>query len=351
MGWDVAISMREYFKLMGLACTAKLRKKLDRAFYPAENRTPEHYAMFRKEENGDCPLRLSSGWCGLQKECGERALPYVCRYYPRAIRAGYAYECSCSASCEAVAEALIAKKDKIAFFYKELVFDLPEDIPLLHQESERAFYSALRERCFSLLQDRSLRLPDRLLALGRMLRYVRLNKLTEAAQLDGMPDFRENTDADSDASSSSQGFLYFGKAAEWIEENSRSLEEHGRTAEKTYTEAGYPAAKKIFEEKYPEWESTFENLLVNHVFYERFPFSDKTGNFRDAVFALFGTYAFLRYMAIGCTCRNEKSDALADVMAAAFRVCDHSSFDKNIVTLLNKEGFDSLEKFRLILEI
>lgn len=350
-GWGVLISMREYFRLMGLACTSKLRKLLDKSFYPAEDRTPARYAVFRKKEDGDCPLHLPSGWCGLQKECGEGALPSVCRYYPRAVRAGYAYECSCSASCEAVAEALIDKKDKISFFHKEFRFDFPEDVPLIRDEGERAFYTALRERCFSLLQDRSMRLPDRLTALGMMLRVVRLNKLTEASELAKVPDDRESYVSAPDIAASEEGSSRFSKAAAWFEENSDTLHDYGADVEKTYAEAGYRAAKEVFEKRYPYWQTAFENLLVNHAFYERFPFSDKSGSFREAVFALYGAYAFLRYMAIGYTYAHQEEYALADIAAAVFRVCGHSSFDRNIVTLLRMDDMDSVEKMKVILEI
>jgi len=347
----VSISMREYFRLMGLACGGKLRRSLDRAFDPSEDRTPERYALFRKKEDGDCPLRMASGWCGLQKECGEGALPSVCRLYPRAIRGGYAYECSCSASCEGVAEALIAKKEKLSFVSVPLRFEMSEDIPLNRDEEGRAFYGALRSRCFLLLQDRSMRLSDRLTALGIMLREVRLRKIICVAALEDVPDERAVFVTVWDASEAQKGFLLMRKVAAWFEENSESLGDYREAAERTYLEKDYQEANKRFEERYPDWEIAFENMMVNHVFYERFPFSDKSGSFREAFFALCGAYAFLRYMAIGYTFENSSPDALADIAAAVFRVAEHSEFDVNVVTMLKMEGLDTVEKMKTILEV
>jgi lysine-N-methylase len=81
-GWDVSISMIEYFKLSGMNCSKKLRKRLDNAFYIAKNPTNDRYAIVSKTIEDDCPLHMSNGYCMLQYECGERILPAICHYYP-----------------------------------------------------------------------------------------------------------------------------------------------------------------------------------------------------------------------------------------------------------------------------
>lgn len=81
-GWDVTISMKEYFRLQSMDCSKKLRGKLDRTFYIISQPTEDRYAMIEKNFDHDCPLHMANGYCMLQCESGENALPAICRYYP-----------------------------------------------------------------------------------------------------------------------------------------------------------------------------------------------------------------------------------------------------------------------------
>ena len=81
-GWDVSISMKEYFKTQSLNCSKNLRKILDKTFYISSNANPDRYAIISKNENNDCPLHMDNGYCMLHYECGEQALPSVCHYFP-----------------------------------------------------------------------------------------------------------------------------------------------------------------------------------------------------------------------------------------------------------------------------
>ncbi len=82
IGWDVTISMNEYFKLQSMNCSKKLRKVIDHAFLVAKNPSKERYAMVAKNYEMDCPLHMSNGYCQLHSECGEKILPLICQYYP-----------------------------------------------------------------------------------------------------------------------------------------------------------------------------------------------------------------------------------------------------------------------------
>ena len=81
-GWDVSISMKEYFNIQAMNCSKKLRKCLDKTFYVTKNPTQVRYAIVAKTIDNDCPLHMENGYCMLQYECGETVLPAICHYYP-----------------------------------------------------------------------------------------------------------------------------------------------------------------------------------------------------------------------------------------------------------------------------
>lgn len=64
-GWEITVSMTEYFRLIGLGCSHSLRRRLDGSLYILDHPTPERYAAFIKTFDGDCPMHDSDGYCTL----------------------------------------------------------------------------------------------------------------------------------------------------------------------------------------------------------------------------------------------------------------------------------------------
>ena len=94
----------------------------------------------------------------------------------------------------------------------------------------------------------------------------------------------------------------------------------------------------------------FEQVIVNHVFFERFPFSDRHENMWDEYLSLCAGYGLLRFLAVSWM--SDKSDEadLVDVCAATFRLIDHSSFDWNAAVLLERMHLvDEEDMARLLL--
>ncbi|NLO64650.1 MAG: hypothetical protein GX095_05370 [Clostridiales bacterium] len=334
-GWGVSLSMSEYFRLLGLNCSKKLRKKLDVSFYIAENPHPQRYAVFKKTGEGDCPLRQKDGLCGLHKECGEEVLPGICRYYPRAPRGGYAFECSCSGSCEKVIELLMARKDKIGLKEVTLTFDLSTVPPLISDENTREIYKKTRIDCLSIIQDRDYPLPVRIRRIGEYLKSLGGGPAPDESGRDFAKEFE----------TAKAAFMR-------IEESSVSLGGYAAVVEDVFADINaYPEVKARFEALFPDWEIMLENLMVNHIFYEKFPFSDCYSNFSEAFYSLCGAYTFLRYMGMGYTYRYPSTDALADVWASALRVIEHSGFDRNIAYLFKRGGVNSFASLAALLNI
>ena len=125
-GWDIAVDRNDYFRLIGLNCSEDLHRKLECAFRTPEYPTPERFRLISPNWLGRCPLQREDGLCALQCECGEAALPEICRVYPRSFkREGSNLQACCSNSCEAVVERLM-EEERLSFRLVEM--DAPVEI-------------------------------------------------------------------------------------------------------------------------------------------------------------------------------------------------------------------------------
>ena len=109
--------------------------------------------------------------------------------------------------------------------------------------------------------------------------------------------------------------------------------------------AGYMDALFQFRNTAPDWEAWFENLLVNHMFFAQFPFQDRPVSLTEETTALFSVYALLRFITIGAG--NGTAERLVNIIAALFRLVDHTQFDRLAVPLLH----DSRDANRLLLSV
>jgi len=98
-----------------------------------------------------------------------------------------------------------------------------------------------------------------------------------------------------------------------------------------------------FDRQFPEWPRFFEQIMVNHMFFDRFPFSDRHESLWEDYISLCAGYAFVRFMAVVGMAEKEGLEALIDILSAVFRVIEHSSFDLNAAALLEAKGVSSLE--------
>ncbi len=349
-GWDVSISLDEYFRLIGLDCSAPLRKKLDCAFYVLDQPDPSKYARIKKNYLGDCPLHGADGYCALQKEEGEEAIPAICRYYPRGPRLNPMNECSCACSCEATLELMFQDARPLAFHEEPLAFDIPG---LEGPKSEIPYYRDIRVLSISVLQDRSFSLPERLTRLGRMMKLLSaasgngahamrlaLKKCRLMARL--APVNKNPNDANLEA---------LGELLHKLGGASRSVASYVETAHSALglgTEEAlsrYQEASAHFDRVLPDWPIYFEHMLVNHIFFEQFPFADERESLYEEYVSLCAVFAFIRTLAVGYMANKSDMRAFVDVCAAAFRLIDHSTFEYKALGLLksmNACGEESL---------
>lgn len=342
-GWGISISMNEYFRLLGLDCPPELRRRLDLALHTLPDSTPERYAQLTPDWRGRCHLQREDGFCALQCECGEQVLPQVCRQYPRSMHNTFAAQRACSNSCEATLELLFSREKPITLQTVQAPAPpreaelTPEQI--LHQRN-------IRDGCLSALQDRTYPLPVRLMRLGAGLRG--------AAPLEGSGDeeaqrqaalraLAEFSPADIPPADPARAFAMQQKLVRVLALDQPSVQAEAEAALALFGDdpqapERYRQAAASFAEHYPQWELWFEQMLVNHVIFEGFPYSNRKQRPAAEYTALCAAYALVRFLAVGCTVQRHDVTQLVDVCAAAFRFIAHTAFSWNAPIVLGADA-------------
>lgn len=356
-GWPVTFSLNDYYLLMGRDCGEELRQMLDRGVKISLSPTPEAYAEILPRYDGSCPMRLRDGRCAIQGELGEEALTQVCRFYPRGIRTTPDYEYSFANSCEGVIELLISDDEPVRFEKRRITTDLPPTaersfaFPTMGKETE------IRLWLINFVGDRSKPLYKRLMTLGLALKDLEaalaVNDASTLKRLIDTKDYKtENVATTEDVFK--YGLDTMQSMLKLLDERSDSLREYGEEALNYFSKDNsayerYLNAKEHFEEAFPKWEIWFEKILINHMFFEQFPFQDRRDGPWEELVAICAVYALLRFLSLGRMAHRESVDDFVDMVSATFRLINHTDFDYYCSRLLKKLGCTVPEKvFALI---
>ncbi|MBQ2952911.1 MAG: flagellin lysine-N-methylase [Clostridia bacterium] len=358
-GWPISVTMQDYFRLLSVPCSADLRRRLDGAMHLCNHATPERYALISPRWDGKCPLHQPDGRCQLHAELGEEVLSAVCRLYPRGVRTGEDREASCANSCEAVVEMLLDRQAPLQFIRQPVQHCLPDAPPPSHFFHTAGRGQEIRLWLIRQLQRREYPLPQRMLLLGEALMAAD-HALTahDDARLDALLTGREALHVPEAIVAGHDQLIAGLDAAEQmlaiIDRQSRSVHDYGEAAlayfgqgEAAFTR--YTAAAEQFVRLVPEWETWFEHLLINHMFFAQFPFQDRPVPLKDEYLALCAVYVLLRFLCLGWTAEHPSREAAVDVCAAAFRLVDHTDFDRFAAPILRQLGCDDRAHLRQLL--
>ncbi len=335
--WPISISMKDYFHLVGIKCSPVLRSSIDKALHIIPYPSESVYAEISPGYDRMCPLRIEDGRCGLQAELGEDALAQVCRLYPRGVRIGESNECSCANSCEAVAELFLNHREPLRFINFPLELDLPD-----FHKPDNTFPTAghgqeIRLHYIRIMQNRSLCIPDRLMtlytAIQNMEKAVNNNDIQRIIELLSQePDLFKSTYDKPTQEQLDKGLGIAHSLLKKVDERSRSVRTFGEETLKWFDRGKnsidrYQIAISNFEKVLPEWETVFEHLIVNHMFFEQFPYQDRPVPVEDEFLAICAVYTLLRFLSVGWIMLHPFQRDFVDVCSALFRLIQHTSFD------------------------
>ena len=332
-GWPVTFSMKDYFRLLSLDASPETKGRLDRALHLTDWPTEEEYAMLLPRYDGCCPMRREDGLCAIQLEAGEAALPSVCRLYPRGLRPN---EASCANSCEAVIE-LLCRKTPLTFIRREAGETVKETTRVHHFETGGR-ETEIRMWFIGFVQDRRFALPQRLYRLGHAVRTMeRALDARDGERIQALLSGQTPVEAPALAADLEAALRIIRVLLERLDALSDSIRDYGALALARFEREGATdrdRARARLTAICPHWEAWFENMIVNHMFFARFPFQDRPVSLRDEVAALYAVYALLRFLMIGAG--DGTMEGLVDIAAALFRLVDHTAFDRYAVPILNE---------------
>ncbi len=290
-GWKITLTQKEYFQLLDVDCSSSLKEKILAYVGILPHPNEMEYARINFNYQGECPLRLENGYCGLQVECGEERIPSVCRYYPRAPHLYPRKECSISNSCEWVIEYLL--EHKITFEERELFFAFEEK----EEESKHFEEEEKRKKFLSILQKEN--------SLDDCLKEIIFSLKEDVSMID-----KE-------------------KHASFLVELKKTF---SHSASLMFLLENCTDMKTSVSKEEEEW---MKKVLINHLFYLRFPY---LRNIQNPGICLFYAVLFWKWI-LSCNQKTGTKEEFIDLSASFFRVGEHSNLYEAIDFLVKKNQF------------
>ena len=198
VGWNITFNKKDYLSLKRQTGTDDLNERICTGLcrVRGKNLGENTYGMFTMD-GGVCALLRDDGLCQLQMEKGPKALPHVCRTFPRKEEgspSGY-MERSLTPACEGVLELLWNLPDGVEFRSDPL-----KQACKLHLKTANTLTAAfqnIRSLCIDYLQDRRFTLAERILLMGIALKELADGKTDLPAWLAWAQMLPENMKPDS----------------------------------------------------------------------------------------------------------------------------------------------------------
>lgn len=288
VGWNVTISLQEYFRFMNFKCNKKFKEKIDNGIFILTNPNNDRYAMIKKNYYGDCVFHGEDGLCEIQKNFGEKAIASVCREYPRSelLNRGK----SISNSCERVLEILFEDNDFVKYNTLE-----NDDNPVYPKVIE-------------ILQKRKLSFEERFILIGKMEnKEINVGKYLRDVNL--------------------MLKIFLDYTSYYLKKNAFIDEVYEKVA--NIDSNSYLNKENILYKDFPNFDIILEKMIVNHVHFKSYPENVISKLYNDSYLSLIGVYVVLKII---CSCLyNENSynnkEGLIDALSHTFRIIEHSGFD------------------------
>lgn len=363
-GWEIAFNKKDYLRIKRSAKSKELKELLaDGMHRIREESVYGYYACFEVGPEGTCAFQTEEGLCRLQLECGEEALPEVCRIYPRRIRyTPAAREFSLAPSCEGVLALLWDLPQGLDFWEEPLP---KKDWKTAEMESQWAWFADIRSFCIDVLQERSLSFFRRMQLLGLLLQRLKEMDWTAEETKDVWLAWAGRQPQDASLASALNGlprnrleFLtgnirvlleLYGDTAAGAKELYHSLisalsadEDWGKGDFQTFSidTVRYQRLEEQLEELLGHSDYFFENLMVETAFYLGFPSLETPERLWGSYVSLSGLYSFYRFAAVlGCY-QEASRERLFQVIGTVSRGLLHNTprWEKMRSFLLEQDG-------------
>ena len=348
IGWRITFNKKDYLRLRRLDAPSELKARLE-AGVRRERKADcsgAQYGKFDLDSNkGRCPFLDPDGLCSIQRSCGHEALPYVCTSYPRKFNyTAAAKEYTLSLSCEGVLQQLWDLPDGIEFVEELLPRAEWKVMNITPGGTLSASFTPVRALCIDILQNRSMRLSQRMIHLGIVLQRLQnedwdyfdaeLWAARQQALLVSAPvDAEIPVNLDMFLLQNIKVLEQIGSKNTWVSEIFDSLEvTHGTTivpkegGEREFQEiqniscskSAYEDALSQFQTAFADREYFFENLMVAAALFLAFPNLSSKEKLWKSYVSLCSLYSLYRFVSVlGCKQEATKERLFHSIVMAS----------------------------------
>ncbi len=343
-GWRIEFDKKDYLALRRKDTSKEFTQRLDMAVRRLRgNEIHDYmYAKFQLNTEKYCPLQDPDGLCSLQKNCGEDALPSVCKIFPRTDRyTQVAHEYSLSLGCEGVLKLLWDLPDGIEFIEESL--EKKDRRVYLYSDGTdnlEMWFPPIRSLCIDILQNRKLPLKNRMLLLGMALQNL--------IQLDWhSPDMESwfnrfvpmSQNAETDFSSLTgdhklyliqnisvaQKLAIEGKWARRLLDNiglTVSFEQQQMLFD--FKANRFDLLRKRLEDTFGELDYFYENIMVALIWHLAFPSLDNKEDLWKSYVNLCNLYSFYRFIVAAYCGENATREDIFHILVMVSRTMLHN---------------------------
>ena len=377
--WGILVTKEEFRKLRNMVKSEELQEVFRSCFIPTDKKETvkfnqcANYYITNQGGTGECPFLNEARLCKLYTECRPENMPRTCRVFPRFGNTFLGVQmATLSTGCEEVVRLLLAEKDGIRMTDspREIVADLPFASGkqfIVNNRPIADYYGDLLVLIMGILQNRDYTFPERMLCLGIACQYI--DKLEKRDELEKIP----ATVDDFLLQMEEEGSLHLHEQIKNMKKNrtlriltvskivfqaKNSLSDWGdkmveglqmtkqQTGEKKYfltcDEAILEEKEKAFLAFLQDKEHLFENLILNCVLVEGFPFGHQLGIWENyCLFALIYDCFYVLLMSI--VKQNTTEEELIDAIVVLSRAILHSNKQKeHMEKFLHEQEWETL---------
>ena len=361
--WRITFNKKDYLRLRRLEAPPELKARLEagvrRERKADYNGAP--YGKFDLDANkGRCPFLDPDGLCSIQRSCGHEALPYVCTSYPRKFNyTAAAKEYTLSPSCEGVLQQLWDLPGGIEFVEEPLPKTEWRTMNIAPGDTLSASFAPVRTLCIDILQNRSMRLSQRMIHLDIALQRLKnedWNDFDAELWMVHQQGLLVSAPVGAEIPVNTDMFLLqnikvldqIGSKNTWVSEIYDTLEvTHGTTlvpkdgGEREFqvtqntrcSKNAYEDALSQFQTAFADQEYFFENLMVAAALFLAFPNLNSKEELWKSYVSLCSLYSLYRFVSVlGC-----KQEATKERLFHSIVMASRS-------TLHNKNRFDGFQE-------
>lgn len=359
--WNITFNKKDYLTVKNAKKSKELQEICTHALRRIKKSdNPNIYAEMRSTEEGSCHFLSKDGFCSLQRECGYKVLPDVCRKFPRQY---FVYLSSAeqylSSGCEEVVRLLMNLPEGIELtngtsigvnnsFHAMLAIKTPEAANIVPFK----YYWDIKTLMISIMKNRNYSVEDRLILLG--IAFKRIDELINSnegekipAYIDGLiaacADDKSMLDDIKDIQpKTNQNAIDFANVLRLISK-SKSIPKgfiekiqtsYGISYEQS-DEVGYSIIKvnnaKIERQlgflfnMLSGREYILENFMLNAMLYLNLPFTDTNMSFWDSYIFICQVYSIMIFMIAGSLVETSNDNDIIEAIVIFSRCLFHSN--------------------------